>query len=54
MIWVLVFWLQTPSNFAEHNQFKSEVECRTEQQLWQYRLDKVRSELRADCRMKKL
>ncbi len=54
MTWMLVFWLQTPGNFAEHNQFKSEAECKSEQQAWQYRMDKVKSQLVADCRIKPL
>ncbi len=52
MTWMLVFWLQTPNNFAEHNKFNTEAQCRAEQQVWQYRLDKVKSQLVADCRLK--
>lgn len=50
MIYILVFWLQTPDNFAEHNQYKSQYECDQAVIAWNQRLQKVNSKLIAECR----
>lgn len=49
-IYILVFWLQVPSNFTEYQRYKTEQECITSMQVWQYRLNKVNSKLVAECR----
>ena len=54
MLWVLVFWLQYQENYTQHSEYATERECRDHQQLWQRRFDIVKSQLRAECREKKL
>lgn len=51
-VWALVFWLQIPSNFAEHTTFKNEKECRDAEVVWNQRLHIVKSDLIAECRRK--
>ena len=50
MIWVLVFWLNFPENFAVHQEFHSERECRDRAQVWNRRFAIVKSDLVAECR----
>jgi len=54
MIYVLVFWLATPSNFAEHNTYKTEYECNQNVIAWNQRLQKVNSKLIAECRFEQI
>lgn len=49
-MWTLVFWLHTPLNYTEYEQYRSERECRDRAQVWQRRFTIVKSELRAECR----
>lgn len=48
--WILVFWLATPNNFAEHNQYKTQNECEQSAAVWNQRLRQVKSQLIAECR----
>ena len=48
--WILVFWLATPSNFAEHNKYKTQYECQQAAVVWNQRLQQVKSKLVAECR----
>lgn len=48
--YILVFWLQIPSNFTEYQKYKTETECMSAVQLWQGRFNKVNSKLVAECR----
>lgn len=50
MVWVLVFWLNFPENFAVHQEFRSERECRDRAQVWNRRFAIVKSDLVAECR----
>ena len=50
MIYILVFWLATPDNFAEYTKYKTEYECNQNVQAWNQRLQKVNSKLIAECR----
>lgn len=52
--WILVFWLATPSNFAEHNKYKTEYECNQNVIAWNQRLQKVNSKLIAECRFEQI
>jgi hypothetical protein len=49
--YILVFWLATPSNFAEHNRYQSETECRQAAIVWNQRLQQVKSKMIAECRL---
>jgi hypothetical protein len=48
--YILVFWLVTPNNFAEHNKYRSENECKQDAIIWNQRLTKVKSQMIAECR----
>lgn len=48
--WVLVFWLQLPGNYSEYTVYKTERECRDAEQVWNRRLQLVKSQLIAECR----
>lgn len=50
MTWILVFWLQSPMNYTQYEEFKTERECRDSEHLWNRRFNLVKSELRAECR----
>jgi len=52
MTWILVFWLTYPENYAVHQQFKNERECRDAENVWNKRLTLVKSDIRAECRVK--
>jgi|LakMenEpi03Aug12_release.lakeMendotaPanAssembly.Ray.scaffolds.fasta_scaffold377083_2 hypothetical protein len=52
MTWILVFWLTYPENYAVHQQFKNERECRDAENVWNKRLTMVKSDIRAECRVK--
>ena len=49
-LWTLVFWLQYPENYTVYTEYRTERECRDQEQLWQRRFNIVGSQLRAECR----
>jgi len=50
MTYILVFYLLVPENYTAYTSFKTESECTTSMRIWQSRLDKVQSKLKAECR----
>ena len=50
IIWVLVFWLESPMNYTEYTQYSTERDCRDSAVLWQRRFNMVNSRLVAECR----
>ena len=48
--WIMVFWLETPLNYTEYARYRTERECRDSEQVWQRRLNMVKSKLIAECR----
>ncbi len=51
MTYMLVFWLQTPGNFAIHDRYKTQYECEQSAVVWNQRLRQVKSQLIAECRL---
>ena len=52
MTWILVFWLNFPENYAVHQEYRSERECRDAETLWNRRLRLVKSDIQAECRLR--
>jgi len=50
MTWILVFWLQFPSNFTTYATYPTELQCRDAEQMWNRRLRIVKSQMQAECR----
>lgn len=50
MTYILVFWLQIPTNFAEHDRYRTQYECEQSAKIWNQRLQQVKSKMIAECR----
>lgn len=48
--WILVFWLAHANNYTNYEQYKTEIECRDAEQMWNRRFYLVNSKLVAECR----
>jgi hypothetical protein len=50
MTWILVFWLSVPENYTIYERYDSEARCKNAAQVWNNRLQSVKSKLISECR----
>ncbi len=49
MIFVLIFWLQDPTNYTGYVEYKTYSDCQRDAQLWNQKLIQVKSQIKAEC-----
>jgi hypothetical protein len=49
MDWILILWLNTPSNYTVHSHYATQAECLAKEEYYNIIYDKIGTKLTAAC-----